>query len=176
MKKCRRCSKPATLHITEVRDGKAAALHLCEICARDYLEESESSAAPSSTADLASKLEDLASDASEEMLAMLKCPSCGITFSEFRENGRFGCAQDYTEFMSELLPLIENIHEDTTHRGKRPRTGSAGTEEQSRLIQLRSEQKEAIDREDYEVAARLRDEIAELEASMRPGNTPAADE
>jgi protein-arginine kinase activator protein McsA len=44
------------------------------------------------------------------------------------------------------------------------------------LIQLRSEQKEAIDREDYEVAARLRDEIAELEASMRPGNTPAADE
>jgi len=171
MKKCRRCSKPATLHITEVREGKAVALHLCEICAREYLEESESPSAPTASSDLAAKLEELASDATEEMLATLKCPSCGITFSEFRENGRFGCAQDYTEFMSELLPLIENIHEDTTHRGKRPRTGEAGTEEQSKLIQLRTEQREAIEREEYEVAARLRDEIQELENAIRPEQT-----
>ncbi len=168
MKKCRRCSKPAMLHITEIRDGEAVALHLCEICARKYLDDSESMDSPTASSGLAAKLEELATDASEEMMALLKCPSCGMTFSEFREHGRFGCAQDYSEFMNELLPLLENIHEDTTHRGKRPRAGHVGTEHQSRLIQLRTEQKEAIEREDYELAARLRDEIAELESKLRP--------
>lgn len=168
MKKCRRCSKPATLHITEVRNGEAVALHLCESCARRYLDDSESAESASPSSELAAKLEEMASDASDEMIAMMNCPSCGMTFSEFRENGRFGCAQDYTEFMSELLPLLENIHEDTTHRGKRPRAGHVGTEDQSRLIQLRTEQTDAINREDYERAARLRDEIAELEARLRP--------
>jgi protein arginine kinase activator len=172
MKKCRRCSKPATLHITEIHDGQAMAIHLCEVCAREYLEDSDSQGtASTASTDLAAKLEELASDATEEMLALLKCPSCGIAFSEFRESGRFGCAQDYTEFMAELLPLIENIHEDTTHRGKRPRAGGAGTEEQSRLIQLRAEQNDAIDSENYELAARLRDKIAEMESALRPGQS-----
>lgn len=167
MKKCRRCSKPATLHITEIREGQAVALHLCESCARDYLDDAESPDSPTAASGLASKLEELATEASEEMMALLKCPSCGMTFSEFREHGRFGCAQDYTEFLTELLPLLENIHEDTTHRGKRPRAGNVGAEQQSRLIQLRTEQKEAIDREDYELAARLRDQIADLESELR---------
>ena len=95
------------------------------------------------------------------------CPNCGISFSEFRESGRFGCPQDYSEFMSELIPLLENIHEEVEHKGKRPRSAIVGTKEQGRLIQLRNEQRSAIDEEDYEAAARLRDEIAMLESSLR---------
>ena len=95
------------------------------------------------------------------------CPNCGISFSEFRESGRFGCSQDYTEFMTELLPLLENIHEDVEHKGKRPRSTVVGTQEQGQLIQLRNAQRNAIEEEDYETAARLRDEIAGLENSMR---------
>ena len=69
--------------------------------------------------------------------------------------------------MTELLPLLENIHEEVEHKGKRPRSAIVGTKEQGRLIQLRNEQRNAIEEEDYEAAARLRDEIAKLESSMR---------
>ncbi|MCA9033714.1 MAG: UvrB/UvrC motif-containing protein [Planctomycetaceae bacterium] len=168
MKKCRRCSKPATLHITEIREGKAVALHLCETCAREYLENEEGESAVDNSADLASKLEELVAEGSEEMLAALSCPMCGITFAEFRESGRFGCPNDYDEFMPQLQPLLENIHEDTTHNGKRPRHAGQNTDVQSRMIQLRKDLQEAVELEDYESAARFRDELAALEDQLRP--------
>ncbi|HQX51495.1 MAG TPA: UvrB/UvrC motif-containing protein [Planctomycetaceae bacterium] len=163
MKKCRRCTKPATLHVTEIRAGEAVIIHLCDTCAREYLEQSPENDSPSSTPDLASKLEELMAETHSPAV----CPNCGISFNEFRESGRFGCSQDYTEFMTELLPLLENIHEDIEHKGKRPRSTVVGTQEQGRLIQLRNEQRHAIDEEDYESAARLRDEITTLENAMR---------
>jgi protein arginine kinase activator len=173
MKKCRRCAKPATLHITEIRDGNAVAVHLCETCAREYLENSSEGESPSAADDLASKLEELIAETGDSPLV---CPHCGISFSEFRENGRFGCPHDYTEFMAELLPLLENIHEDSRHVGKRPRSTVVGTEKQARLIQLRNEQRQAIEMEDYETAARLRDEIATAEQALRgePEQKPRA--
>ncbi len=163
MKKCRRCTKPATLHVTEIREGKAAIVHLCDTCAREYLEQNPDDENPTIAADLASKLDELIGDSHSPA----SCPNCGISFSEFRESGRFGCSQDYTEFMTELLPLLENIHEDVEHKGKRPRSTLVGTQEQGQLIQLRNEQRNAIEEEDYETAARLRDEIAALENAMR---------
>ena len=163
MKKCRRCAKPATLHITEIRDGQAVAVHLCETCAREYLENSADGDSPTGANDLASKLEELIAGTGDSPLV---CPNCGISFGEFRENGRFGCPHDYTEFMSELLPLLENIHEDSKHVGKHPRSTVVGTRDQARLIQLRNEQRQAIEMEDYETAAKLRDEIATLEISL----------
>lgn len=167
MKKCRRCSKPATLHITEVREGKAVAVHLCETCAREYLETPDDSSTSSPASDLAAKLEELVNEGSEESLASLSCSTCGITFAEFRESGRFGCPHDYTEFMNELLPLLENIHEDTKHTGKCPGSRRVAAHEQTRMIQLRNLLQDAIECEDYESAARLRDEIASLEALFR---------
>ena len=161
MKKCRRCAKPATLHITEIREGQAAAVHLCDTCAREYLEKTP---AATGSSDLASKLDELMADTTESPAT---CPNCGISFNEFRECGRFGCSHDYSEFMTELLPLLENIHEEGRHTGKKPRSKVVGTQEQGRLIQLRSEQRSAIEAEDYETAARLRDEIATLEAVVR---------
>ena len=163
MKKCRRCAKPATLHITEIRDGQAVAVHLCDTCAREYLEKTPAAAGSS---DLASKLDELMADTTESPAT---CPNCGISFNEFRECGRFGCSHDYSEFLTELLPLLENIHEEGRHTGKEPRSKVVGTQEQGRLIQLRSEQRSAIEAEDYENAARLRDEIATLEAAVRSG-------
>jgi len=164
MKKCRRCTKPATLHITEIRDGQAGVVHLCETCAREYLENSPDGDHTPSGIDLASKLEELIAESEESPAA---CPNCGISFNEFRESGRFGCPHDYSEFLTELLPLLENIHEDTRHIGKRPRSTVVGTQEQAQLIHLRNEQRLAIEAEDYEAAARLRDEIAALEVALR---------
>ncbi len=173
MKKCRRCSKPATMHITEIREGKATAIHLCDTCAREYLESSSEESPAASTSDVTSKLEELTREGSDESLAGLSCPNCGITFSEFRETGRFGCPGDYSEFMAQILPLLENIHEDSTHIGKRPRSKSVSDSGYSRMIQLRKNLQDAVECEDYESAAKIRDEIAALESEMR---TPPRDE
>jgi protein arginine kinase activator len=167
MKKCRRCTKTATLHVTEIREGKAVAVHLCDTCAREYLEQG----GPDETVfpELPGKLSDVMAETAESQAV---CPNCGITFREFREHGRFGCAQDYTEFMAELIPLLESIHEDSRHVGKQPRGTIVGTKDQSRLSQLRNQQRTAIEKEDYEAAAVLRDQILELEAKIRTPTPP----
>ena len=81
------------------------------------------------------------------------CPVCGITFYEFRNQGRLGCPHDYVFFEKELDPLIMNIHGETTHTGKRPERLAAGTQRRTELIRLRREMKDAVKNEDYERAS-----------------------
>jgi len=92
------------------------------------------------------------------------CPSCGITFAEFRQGGRLGCGYDYIHFQEDLEPLLINIHGAKEHTGKRPSHAGVGSNRQHEIIQLRKEMKNAIDREDYEKAGRLRDQIREIES------------
>ncbi|MAT50067.1 MAG: DNA helicase UvrBC [Porticoccaceae bacterium] len=162
MKKCRHCSRRATLHVTEINDNVAVPIHLCDDCAHGYLNGSNApeDEVPTQAAELAAKLEALVADEDEE------CSNCNISFSQFRDQGRLGCAACYDEFRQDLMPLLENIHEDSTHAGKRPRRNPGQSASESQLVHLRSEQRKAIDREDYESAATLRDEIARLEAEL----------
>lgn len=169
MKKCRQCANQATLHITEVLEGHATEVHLCEKCARDYLDDSESSDTDSVAADLAAKLEELQS-ATDEDLDNVRCSGCGISLSEFREVGRLGCPCCYDDFREELKPLLENIHEELFHTGKRPARMLESHDDQSRVLQLRNEQREAIRQEDYEMAAVLRDQIAKIESILHGGD------
>lgn len=162
MKKCRRCSKPATLHITEIREGDVHELHLCELCAHEYLNQE-----PSDTGDEADDLlAKLSEDQQLEELDQLVCPNCGITFREFRSQGRLGCPHDYIAFRDELLPLLENIHDETQHCGKIPKRAPDASQRQYRLIKLRSELRAAVEDEQYETAARLRDQIQALEVEL----------
>ena len=165
MKKCGRCSKPAMLHITEIRHGEVQALHLCESCAKEYLNESEAGGPPSDE-DLSSAegAEAPESGESEDDDESPVCPHCGISFKEFRKQGRLGCPHDYTAFHDELMPLLENIHGETQHVGKVPKRAPKASQHQFRLIRLRNRLKAAVDEEMYEEAARLRDEIQNLEA------------
>ncbi len=157
MKKCRRCSKPATLHITEIRKGEVQQLHLCETCAQQYLAQS----GPEDDDALGDGAADL--DAVDE----LACPQCGITFKQFRSGGRLGCPHDYEVFETELDQLLRNIHEEVQHVGKAPhQLGTAG-QEQFRLIKLRNELGTAIRDEAYERAAKLRDEIQQVETKLK---------
>src|SRR5206468_11641849 len=98
---------------------------------------------------------------SEEMQGMdaLICPSCGISFREFRSQGRLGCPHDYIAFEKELMPLLDNIHNATQHTGKFPKRAPDASQRQFQLIKLRSELKQAVEDEAYEHAARLRAEI-----------------
>ncbi|MDP1797766.1 MAG: UvrB/UvrC motif-containing protein [Planctomycetaceae bacterium] len=163
MKKCGRCAKPAVLHITEIRHGEVQALHLCESCAKEYLNESEAGGPPPDDDDVGGPSEESeSSDTSDDELSST-CPQCGITFKEFRKQGRLGCPHDYTVFHDELMPLLENIHGETQHTGKVPKRAPKASQHQFRLIRLRNRLRAAVDEEMYEEAARLRDEIQSLE-------------
>ncbi|HYV35299.1 MAG TPA: UvrB/UvrC motif-containing protein [Gemmataceae bacterium] len=159
--KCQKCHNPATLHITEVLgEGQFEDLHLCEQCANKYLYEPQHKGA----------MKGLSSEAvgeSDEIAALnqRECPQCGIKFIEFRNSGRLGCPFDYQAFREELTPLLENIHGETHHVGKTPRRLPQNKQTQSELIQLRNRLKNAINKEDYEEAAKVRDQIKTLEES-----------
>lgn len=174
MKKCGRCAKPAVLHITEIRQGEVQALHLCESCAKEYLNESEAGGPPpDEDADFGSSdTGEMAEVADKDDDVTATCPHCGITFKEFRKQGRLGCPHDYVVFREELLPLLENIHGETQHIGKVPKRAPKASQHQFRLIRLRNRLKAAVDEEMYEEAARLRDEIQSLEAEV--GSTGTA--
>ena len=163
--KCQKCEKPATFHITEVTTPQVIEVHLCNEHAQQYLMQGEEpvEASGSLAGMLAQQLK--VSQTAEELarLDQRSCPVCGITFFEFRNQGRLGCPHDYICFADELEPLLVNIHRDTKHVGKRPQRGGVGTDQRTELIRLRREMKEAIDREDYERASKLRDEIRAIE-------------
>jgi protein arginine kinase activator len=160
------CEKPATFHITELTGPEPRELHLCEDHARQYLtqpDEAESSSPATLAGAVAQQLK--VGQTAEELarLDQQACPVCGITFFEFRNQGRLGCPHDYIAFESELEPLILNIHGENRHVGKHPRRAPGTIESQTELIRLRREMKEAIDREQYEHASNLRDQIRRLE-------------
>jgi len=158
--KCQKCTKQATLHITEViSDEHFEELHLCEDCAQKYIHEPQAGGDKPSPAGLLEEGDEAAA------LGQRECPVCGIKFVEFRNSGRLGCPHDYQEFRDELTPLLENIHGETKHCGKTPRRQPQNKQTQSELLQLRKQLQQAVTREAYEDAARLRDRIRQLEES-----------
>lgn len=164
--KCQHCEKPATFHITEVtQPGGPVKIHLCEEHARVYLAQETEESAPNALASLLAKQLKLEQTAEQlEKLDKKKCPVCGISFAEFRQIGRFGCAYDYVCFQQELEPLLMNIHGATMHKGKRPSRSAGAPDRQHRLLQLRREMQDAVGKENYEHAGQIRDWLQRIES------------
>ena len=158
---CQNCHKPATFHITDLTGGEVSALHLCPDCAKEYL--NPPGETPTLAKVLSSQLKLSQTAEQLEELDNKQCPICGISFYEFRQEGRLGCPFDYTHFADELEPLLANVHSDVEHRGKRPRQGAYDAESQNELIKLRREMRKAIESEDYEKASVIRDNIRQIE-------------
>ncbi|MEK7730886.1 MAG: UvrB/UvrC motif-containing protein, partial [Planctomycetota bacterium] len=94
----------------------------------------------------------------------LACPKCGLTFKEFQLKGLLGCPHDYVAFAVLLTPLIQRAHEGGTHHvGKVPPTADATVKKHTGLLRLRRELQEAIEQENFERAARVRDQIRTME-------------
>ena len=155
--KCQKCPNAATLHITEIlSEEHVEELHLCEVCAHKYLSEPQPKPAKTTSA---AALDDV-----EEPAGMNReCEICGIKFVDFRNTGRLGCPHDYEVFRDELVQLLENIHGETRHVGKVPRRLPQSRQTQAELIQLRKQLLQAVHKEAYEEAARLRDRIKQLD-------------
>lgn len=163
--KCDNCNKPATVHLTEIHNGKKIEKHLCEQCAAQAEGLPVKSHTPIN--ELLTNFVLAHSGLQKETGAA--CESCGITWAEFRQGGLFGCPNDYSAFEKDLAPLLQRAHEGATHHvGKVPlrRGGSASgapMKKQVDLTRLRKELAKAVELEDYERAARLRDQIKEAE-------------
>jgi len=168
--KCQQCDKPAVFHITELEAGEVRELHLCEDHARAYLNQSEAGGGePAEGSGAAGGPLGVVQTADElATLDQKACEMCGVTFFEFRNQGRLGCPHDYVQFEKELEPLIANIHGAVKHVGRRPSRGvesglPEGTEDLTAIIGLRRQMKDAIAREDYEAAREHRDRIRGIE-------------
>jgi len=157
---CQRCKKQqATVHLTEIAHNEKRERHLCEDCAR---EEGVAIKAQINLQDVLSGMLEAHQNAGKE--AGLACPDCGMTYGEFRSQGRLGCPNDYEAFAEPLHELLEKVHGGTEHLGKVPKRAGADQQAGRELMQLRRRLQEAVDREQYEEAARLRDLIQEKEA------------
>ncbi len=164
---CDVCSKnPATVHLTEIVDDQMTELHLCEPCARQKSEQMESQFGLS---DLLAGLADFEKKAPDKEEVSLKCKSCGLTYADFKKIGRLGCSECYASFRKYLAPLLKRIHGSCQHVGKCPSQvkAAAGVKQTKKedvsLPELKEKLQNAIAEENFEEAARLRDQIRGLE-------------
>lgn len=167
--KCQNCEKPATFHITDLTGDEVISLHLCPSCAKEHLHPNESPGFAQTMASVLKQQLNIGQTA-EELANLDKkvCPMCGLSFLEFRQLGRLGCPYDYTHFKRELDPLILNVHGSNHHVGKTPLRNPGERVQQTDLIRLRREMREAIDAENYELASALRDQIRTTEKELAP--------
>ncbi len=158
---CDDCLKNnATIHMTTFVNGQVKTVHLCAQCAA---KRNKPSVLPGfSFNDLLSAFYEV--EEAEEAV----CDKCGTTLASFQKTGKLGCAQCYSVFESSLLPVLKGIHMNEKHTGKRPgERVVADVEKESAQENMKEELKRelklAIVAENFEEAARLRDEIALLE-------------
>lgn len=162
---CEVCKKfPATIHLTDVKnDNIKAEMHICEHCASQ-----KGVNVIKKTISLA-QLFGKKLSANEQLVAGKKkneenfvCERCGMSWEKYRETGRLSCANDYFAFVKNLKPILNEMHAlPSNHIGKRPRPDAqSNTQHQQR--EYRRLLREAVAREDYREAARLRDQLQQV--------------
>ncbi len=162
--KCERChQKDATVFFEQTVNGESKSMHLCHDCAAVVKKEGFFEAAPFSLG--GNLFGDLFGFAAPARVASAKktCPLCGADFATIRREGKVACPRCYETFAEELEPTVRSLHGKVTHTGRAPLGHRAARDKQNKLAALRDALKKAIDEEQYEEAARLRDEIRALE-------------
>jgi protein arginine kinase activator len=189
--KCQKCSKSAVVHLTEIihdssGSKRAVEIHLCLNHAADaglvapgadilpHLLANNPEKPTPNAPDTGLPTAIVPAPASPPLALRSKepaaadpaaCPLCGLSWANFKTAGLMGCPHDYELFESKLLPLLKRAQEGATeHVGKIPaRKKSPDTDRHSTSLRLRRELQKALDNENYEQAATLRDQLKKIE-------------
>lgn len=98
------------------------------------------------------------------------CPSCSLTFSRFLKLGKFGCATCYEAFAPQLGEVLGRLHNGKTrHEGKVPASFGQTLAIRRQIEELRKQMKHSIEQEEFEEAAKLRDEVKTLTLQLEGG-------
>jgi len=158
---CSDCNKnPSTVHYTEIINNKKTVLDLCSHCAEKRGFSGQALTMPQTFG-----VENLVSKIAMEFETernLVECPSCHLRYEDFKKTGKLGCGKCYTTFGPQLDTLFRKIHGADTHIGKAPGGTRVYENPEKQLETLRTQIKKAIQQEDFERAARLRDEISRL--------------
>ncbi|TYR78489.1 hypothetical protein FZC66_18850 [Priestia megaterium] len=171
---CQQCEvRPATLHFTKVVNGEKSEVHICEHCAKESgdifsMSNQQGFSVNSLLAGLLNiDLSTTETKANKVKTEIPKCSTCGMTYQQFAQIGRFGCADCYRTFEKPLLPVLKRLHGGNyLHHGKVPNRIGSNLHLKKELEALRLNLKEYIEKEEFEKAAELRDQIRLLEKQI----------
>ena len=159
---CDQCGEnEAIIHLTTIQNNQIATSHLCEGCA------SEKGMEPGVTMGnlpLTDFLAQSGKTLADSVGAVGPCAYCGMKLEDFKKKGRLGCSHCYVTFDNHLRNLLRRLHGSGQHIGKvyLPPNPSE-TQRQERLAGLRRKLDHAVESEDFEQAARIRDMIKGME-------------
>lgn len=170
---CDICGKnEASVHLTEIVNEQITELHLCEDCAQQKSMQMEQQFGLS---DLLAGLADFELPVEAPEKISVQCQNCHLTYKDFKKIGRLGCSECYKYFRKYLASLLKRIHGSNQHVGKSPARLVAPGESKAKkklytLAELKEKLQKAIATEEFEEAARLRDQIRQTE-KMPEANT-----
>jgi protein arginine kinase activator len=161
---CDNCGQnEAIIHLTQIVDNQMSTFHLCEGCAAAKGLQPGTSVGNFPLTDFLAQVNKSTGDTT----AVGPCPYCGLKLDEFKKTGRLGCSQCYVSFEQNLRGLLRRLHGGTQHVGKvyLPPDPTLA-EQQERLAGLRRKLNRAVESEDFERAAQIRDMIRTLEGAV----------
>lgn len=163
--RCDTCgTADAVIQLTKVKDNEMRVLHLCESCASEEGVDAVAQPAAAGTVQLADFLAQIGKNVGEDAATAGQCPSCGLTPAQLKQTGRLGCVACYDHFDQHLRTLLRRLHGGTQHAGKVVLPPDPGeSDRKARVHSLRRSLRRAVETEDFEHAAALRDQIRRLE-------------
>ncbi|MDZ5474295.1 UvrB/UvrC motif-containing protein [Bacillus sp. 31A1R] len=177
---CQECNeRPATLHFTKINNGEKTEYHLCEKCAQ---EKSESfilnNTSGFSINNLLAGLLNFESTFQQPTQKspfyqeeVLQCEGCSMTYKQFIQVGRFGCANCYETFKEQMKPILRRLHSgNETHNGKIPERIGGNIHLRKNIEDLKQALKDSIAQEEFEKAAEIRDQVRSLEKQLNESN------
>jgi protein arginine kinase activator len=168
---CNVCgTKEATIHLTEIVNGKMAEVHICEACAEEKGTEFKTYF---NFGDLLAGVPGLekALGASGKKTPLV-CKDCGMNYEDFAKNGRLGCTGCYVSFQKPLATVIKQVQRSGYHVGKKPSRIPKETRSVHDLRQLQEKLRKSIQEEAFEESARLRDEIKQALDKLKKVKSP----
>lgn len=162
---CQNCGKnEATTHIKKIVHGEATQVHLCSNCAEHLGYSNAFSGFGMNVSRILSNFfpdVSLLSSGGEE----LRCPHCGFTFPDVIRTGMMGCPECYNIFYDKLKPSLSRIHGRATYTGKMSSSYDDDSYIKDTIRELQDEMKEAVEAQNFERAAEIRDELKELKGT-----------